>query len=96
MIMSRLEQLHQEYEQIYIQKPDNELASLLQTAVDCYLAKHPKRNVCIIDEHQSFDKHHQYETGNAVIVCLPNEGAADQPLRPMVPGITHVILDMIG
>lgn len=72
-IKQKLEQFHQQYDVIYISMPENELDSLVQTAVDEYLTKHADRCVKMISISQATHPADLPNSNNAVILYLPEE-----------------------
>ena len=72
-IKQKLEQFHQQYDVIYVCKPESELDSLVQSAVDEYLAKHADRYVKMISITQAMHPDDLPDSDHSVIFYLPEE-----------------------
>lgn len=80
-IQHKLNQYHQQYEMIYIFKPEHELASLLKIAVDSYLDDNSSKKVQIISKAQSYKVDNSFINCNAIILYLPDEKKDDYILN---------------
>lgn len=87
MIQQKLEQFHQKYDVIYICEPENELATLMRTAVDIYLARHPGRVVRIFANTQFVSNETESEGKKSVILYLPGETSCIEKLSLPISSI---------
>ncbi len=95
-IQHKIEQFHQQYDVIYICLPGNELDSLVQAAVDEYLAKHSDRYVRTISISQALHPDELPVSDNAIIFYLPEDALSSQTVLQTASSIPLVSLaDML-
>ena len=94
MIQQKLAQFHQQYDVIYVCEPENELATLMRTAVDVYLARHPGRVVHIVANAQVVSKEAETDGRKFVILYLPGETSGIDELSQSLSSVP--LFSMLG
>jgi DNA-binding MarR family transcriptional regulator len=90
-IIFKLDQYHQQFPIIYFCLPENELDSLVKTATDEYLARHPQRIVRLITSRDIEKASQMPDAASAVILYLPDETAPSAMLADTA-GIPQICL----
>jgi DNA-binding MarR family transcriptional regulator len=90
-IISKLDHYHQQFPVLYFCLPENELDSLVRTATEEYLAKHPHRIVRLISMRDAALANQLPDAAQAVILYLPDDSVSSTAPR-CATGIPQVCL----
>lgn len=66
-------QLHQQYDVIYIRRSNDELDTIIETAIHEYHDKNSMKIICMIDESSAILEHQQSELSKSVFLYIPED-----------------------